>query len=413
MKESCIRKLICRNVAFAALLTLFILFLVNVSVFAQADSLIPGLTLEYLEKYRDGFSTGCVVITNSKEHKEFTALLARLDSLPVKPTLRVVFQEETKPEAYKCALQEIRRRNFKIMGMFLDSYALSRYRIKRDPSVPDYDANETKTRKDLPDDQRLHDYKKRIDSYLEAFYDSVDIWEVGNEVNGEWADENCNKDPKKSDGGCRNIHPTPNSTAATIEKINYAIRRVKEGNLATSNNKQTALTLVYQPGCNEWSENAMFTWLSNAKASLNLANVNFLLVSYYEDKKCDKNGRNTVCDKKFFERQHEQFERDFCREALNVKEKDSQKLRQFYWNGFFDYLHDQTNVGNIKFGFGEVGCRKESGCSSETDLLDRYYRIRVSRDWFVGGYFWWSAQPDILSGGNFYNSLHTRFKDFQ
>lgn len=160
MKKSCIRKLLRRNAPFTPLLILFILFLVNVSVFAQAGLLIPGLTLENLDNYRDGFSTGCAVIPESKEHKEFTALLARLDAPSVKPTLRVVFQEETKPEQYQCALQELRRRNYKIMGMFLDLYALSRYRIKSDPVAPDYDANETKTRRDLPDDQRLHDYKK-------------------------------------------------------------------------------------------------------------------------------------------------------------------------------------------------------------------------------------------------------------
>jgi hypothetical protein len=110
----------------------------------------------------------------------------------------------------------------------------------------------------------------------------VDIWEVGNEVNGEWVDKNCH--PKKAGEKCQNLQSTPDSFKATIDKINYAIEQVKKKNAETHENKATALTLVYQPNCVEWQENAMFAWFEKAKATLNLKDVNYLLVSYYEDK---------------------------------------------------------------------------------------------------------------------------------
>lgn len=385
---------------------------------AQPQRTIVGLTVENLDEYADGFERNavnntCRPIPESKKFKQLIELTKRLDSLAVKPTLRIVFQDEAKPEKYDCALKELKKHGYPIMGLFLDSFALARYRIKQNPNDPDYDATEKTTPKTLPDVQRLHDYKKRIDNYLDAFFDEVDIWEIGNEVNGEWADENCNRKPPKdenddADGGCQNKHPTPASFKATIDKINYAILRVKERNKAAGTNKETALTLVYQPNCSEWDENKMFTWFGNAKSQINLADVNYLLVSYYEDKKCDKGGSQTICDKDFFKDDHEDFEKAFCRLANDGKKRKPQEARQIYWDAFFARLREETNLDNMKFGFGEVGCRKK-GCSSKTDLLTRYYGIRVNQQWFIGGYFWWSAQNDILTD-NFLSILRNYFR---
>lgn len=401
--------------------TLFVtLFFLCVSIQAQPQQrLLAGLTIENLDEYVGGFERNavnktCRPVPESDEFEQLTELTKRLNSLAVKPTLRIVFQDETKPEKYECALRELKRYGYQIMGLFLDSFALTRYRIKQNPNDPDYDATEKPTPKTLPDNQRLHDYKKRVDNYLDAFYSEVDIWEIGNEVNGEWADENCNRKPPKNakddeDGKCQNDHPTPASFTATIEKINYAVLKVKERNQATGNSKEMALTLVYQPNCSEWDENKMFTWYGNAKSHLDLADINYLLVSYYEDKKCDKNGKNTICDKDFFKDEHEDFEKAFCRLAADGKKRKSQEARQIYWDAFFARLRDDTRLNSIKFGFGEVGCRDKK-CSSKTGLLSRYYEIRVNQSWFVGGYFWWTAQPDILTNGDFLPKLQEVFR---
>jgi hypothetical protein len=66
-------------------------------------------------------------------------------------------------------------------------------------------------------------------------------------------------------------------------------------------------------------------------------------------------------------------------------------------------------VQNIKIGFGEVGCRKEKGCAARTDLLRRYYEISLNESWFIGGYFWWTAQTDILND-DFYTALQFYFQ---
>lgn len=405
------------------LLTLVFVHLL-VSLKAQPDQrLMAGLTIENLGNYAAGFDERCNPLPKSDEQKEFVRLLERLNLLPVKPVLRIVFQGETKSQIYKCALKELKKRNYKIMGLFLDSYALSSYRIKRNPADPDYDSNESETDKSKPIEQRLHDYKRRIDDYLAALNDEVDIWEVGNEVNGEWVDENCNPDPAKkegSDNACRNQQATDDSFDATIAKINYAIEKVAEKNAENRLNKETALTLVYQPGCVEWTGNAMFRWFERAKPKLDLARVNYLLVSYYENDKCDKKGRNTICNKDFIKASHDQPERDFCSADLEKQKMDDPARRQIFWSSFFNHLKSQVSQPNIKLGFGEVGCRNNDGCASKIGILKRYYSIRamdprdpkLQQSWFVGGYFWWTAQQDLLKSDTFTFELRQIFSKF-
>jgi hypothetical protein len=337
-----------------------------------------------------------------------------LEALETLTVIRVVFDADTEPELYVKALDDLRALTLKddkktrkiyIMGEILDSDFLARYRWECKESEG-CDKGEDPNRK-------YHDYKTRVDRYLDALHKQVDIWEVGNEVNGEWADEGC---VKKSDGGCVSDVNKEKDAAGdktksvpnplfTARKVWYAL------DAATKRKKPVALTLIHMPECTTWSRNTMFEWAgTNLRALINDYKIDYLLISYYEDN-CDK-GKKTIAPKSKLSEEENK---------LPDKQKD-QRRREIYWTKTFDDL--QNLFAKVeRVGFGEVGyssdmktcpgddvlsyCKKGRRAGSKLDLLNRYYGMKVNVPKYVGGHFWWTGQEDIGYEG-FY-SLMTKF----
>jgi hypothetical protein len=95
-------------------------------------------------------------------------------------------------------------------------------------------------------------YRARTREYLAALGDTVSVWEVGNEVNGDWL----------------------GSTADVVAKVRAASEEVRAAG------KPTALTLF---GCSATAENEMLRW---AEANLDpdlRASLDHVWVSFYED----------------------------------------------------------------------------------------------------------------------------------
>lgn len=340
-----------------------------------------------------------------------------LENLPAKTIVRVVFDANTTPDKYISALDYLRSlkladrvtRKIYIMGELLDSDFLARYRW-------DCKASEGCTIGE--EGNNFHDYKTRIDSYLNSeLNEKVDIWEVGNEINGEWADEGC---IKKSDDSCvsdvereedasgRKTKSVP-QPKITAQKIAYAVNAVK--------NKPIAITFIDQPECTTWNDNTMSGWMKVSKLQdlIKDKKIDYLLISYYEDN-CE-DGKTSRAPK----------------DALTPVEKKTltdnqkeQRRREIYWNKTFnDFERFFSNVEHI--GFGEVGyssdlktCpgngRELSLCKKgnltrykKLDLLNRYYGMKIENPKYIGGHFWWTAQEDITYQG-FYTPLITFFK---
>jgi hypothetical protein len=94
-----------------------------------------------------------------------------------------------------------------------------------------------------------------VDEYVNLLGDKVDIWEIGNEINGEWLG------PKDT----------------VIAKIIYGYIRMKKLD------KKIALTLYYNHNCWENPENEMFRWVNKNLPYKISTNTDYVLVSYYED----------------------------------------------------------------------------------------------------------------------------------
>ena len=162
------------------------------------------------------------------------AILKSLDHLGQKhkPIMRIVFDENQPPSEYAEAVPAIHAKSW-ILGEILDSLYV------KDISVDGYLA--------------------RTKAYLAAFPDTVDVWEIGNEINGEWL---------VAKGG---------STADVVAKMTGAY------DVLHAAGKRTALTLYYNKDCWSAPENEMFAWTNvNVPARLRTG-LDYVLVSYYED----------------------------------------------------------------------------------------------------------------------------------
>ena len=152
-----------------------------------------------------------------------------LASHTVKPTVRVVFDENVAAAEYIAPVATIHSAGY-VMGEILDSFYVADYTVQQ--------------------------YLDRTSEYLETLAGQVDIWEIGNEVNGEWLGDS--KDVK--------------------EKITGAFA------LAQAKGVRTALNFYYNKACSaDKPEHEMFTWI-NDNITPELKNgLDFVFFSYYED----------------------------------------------------------------------------------------------------------------------------------
>jgi hypothetical protein len=155
-------------------------------------------------------------------------ILTSLRSLARMPTTRIVFDEFVAPSYYATAVSAIHDVSY-VMGEILDSFYMKQY--------------------------TLADYSKRTTDYLNALGDKVDIWEIGNEINGEWLGD----------------------TASVVAKMRSAYDLVKQ------RGGRTALTLYYNQDCWSRADHEMFTWTAaNVPADMKQG-LDYVLISYYED----------------------------------------------------------------------------------------------------------------------------------
>lgn len=151
-----------------------------------------------------------------------------LNLFPQKMTVRVVFDEFMPASYYAPAVRKIGSDHF-IMGEILDSFSMKDYTVSS--------------------------FQARVEEYLDSMSEDVDIWEIGNEINGEWL----------------------GSTQDVVSKLRGAYDKVKQ------RSKLTALTLYYNPDCWAKPENEMFRWAETNIPRDMRDGLDYVFVSYYEE----------------------------------------------------------------------------------------------------------------------------------
>lgn len=252
-----------------------------------------GLTLDRVNKYK--------------------AMATSLTQLPKTMTMRMVFDAGTTPSDYSPALNTFHANSY-LMGLIEDS---SDMRLRSATTL-----------------------ENKAIRFFSQLKNTVDVWEVGNELNGNWLGTGVE-----------------NKVRAMFNAID-------------SRGGKTALTFFWfgqatdPNNCLPGTRYEMFTWISkflqldlppeqrnpdNEKLRLNL---DYALVSWYPD------------------------------QCNNMKPD---------WPPIFARL--QEIFPNAKVGFGELGTENpQRGSAYEVNLINEYYplaRYTPMPSRFIGGYFWW------------------------
>ncbi|HTA38589.1 MAG TPA: hypothetical protein VK760_05915 [Candidatus Acidoferrales bacterium] len=234
------------------------------------------------------------------------------------PTVRVVF-DPIGPSCYTSGMQALHQSAY-TMGELADSSSLKRY--------------------------SLGQIKARTREYVSALAGSTDVWEIGNEVNGEWL----------SKVRCPSAHECPAQANDVMSKVQAMY------NIVNAHGLTTELTLYYQvpkwvtPGYD------MISWERTYVPASMHRGLRYVLVSYYE--------------------------------AGNYGARPTRSQ----WNKIFTQL--AADFPNAMVGFGEIGMAApitNTSLANAQSIFSYYMSIvppNVTR--FTRAGFWWYAAEDLV-----------------
>jgi hypothetical protein len=249
-----------------------------------------------------------------------SAIITSLTKLPYRPTVRVVFDPGTSASQYYPALVKLHTVAY-VMGEIMDSYY-------------------------FPTD--INTYTARTKELVYGLNGTVDVWEIANEINGEW----LRQDPSGDNA-------TVNAEETAIGQMVAAASSIVKGV-----GGKTAVTLYYNDdskGNNCWEKPQDYwkTWPTSFLPSSVRQSADYVLFSYYPYQDCP---------------------------GLSPS-----------WNADFSAL--ESIFPNAKVGFGEIGTSSTSAPSSvQTGLIKTYYPMVNSFNdpKFVGGFFWWYYAEEMV-----------------
>lgn len=250
-------------------------------------------------------------------------IVASSRHLPAMPTTRIYFDVSQPPEYYAAAVKRLHPVSY-LMGELLDS------------------SDETSI--------GVAAYAKRTRAYLDAFGTTIDIWEIGNEVNGNWTG------------------PYP----VVAAKLEAAYHEVAARHL------RTALTLYDNAGCGDGpGELSPLDFSRRYVPRAVRAGLNYVFLSYYED------------------------------ECGNIRPP----VRA--WTAYFRSLHALYPRARLGFGeVGLPDPVTTRTMNAAKSLIRYYYGLPIRLPYYTGGYFWWYYAEDCLTytGKPLWRTLSAAFK---
>ncbi len=180
-------------------------------------------------------------------------------------------------------------------------------------------------------------YNKRVKSYLSVLGNSVDVWEIGNEVNGNWTGR----------------------YAAVGAKLTTAYDDVHAAG------RRSALTLYYNIGCGDGAaELDPIAFTQRYVPTAVRDGLDYVLLSYYEG------------------------------ECRNIRPSAA------IWSAYFARLHALYPHASVGFGeIGMAEPATASTLATARSLMAYYYGLDIALPYYVGGYFWWYYDEDCLPAG--------------
>jgi len=191
----------------------------------------------------------------------------------------------------------------------------------------------------------LSQVESRTSNYVSTLGTSVNIWEIGNEVNGEWLSNiNC-----------------PNGNECTAQANDVMSKVEAMYNAVTAAHGTTALTLYYEPSETVTPGYEMIPWEETYVPAAMHQGLKYVLVSYYET---DNN---------------------------NIRPTQAE------WDAIFKQL--AKDFPNAKVGFGEIGMDNPitSSTLARAESIFNYYQTLQFPDipHYTRAGFWWYGGEDL------------------
>jgi hypothetical protein len=247
-------------------------------------------------------------------------IIASLQNLPYRPTVRVVFDPGTPASDYYAPLLRLHAVAY-VMGEVMDSYYF--------PTT-------------------LSAYKARTQELVSTLKGTVDVWEIANEINGEW------------------LRPHPSGSTSVVNTEETQIGQMVEAanTIVKSVGGKTAITLYYNDdskGNNCWEKPVDYwkTWATTYLSGTVRQNTDYALFSYYPYQDCP---------------------------GLSPS-----------WNNDFASL--ESIFPNAKVGFGEIGTSDTQAPKSvQQNMITTYYPMvsSINDPRFIGGFFWWYYAEEMV-----------------
>ena len=252
--------------------------------------------------------------------------------------MRVVFDPGTTAAAYYPALVKLHAVAY-VMGEIMDSYY-------------------------FPTD--LQTYTSRTNELVGTLKNVVDVWEIANEINGEW------------------LRPNPSGTDAQVTSQEMAIGNMVAAahDIVKGAGGLTAVTMYYNDdgngtNCYQKPADSWRTWAQTFLPARVRQGADYALFSYYPYQDCPD---------------------------LNPT-----------WTDDFNLL--ETVFPAAQVGFGEIGTSSTSAPGSvQQSLITSYYPMgsneMASDPRFIGGYFWWNYVEQMLpySTSSYWSLLNNTIK---
>jgi hypothetical protein len=179
-------------------------------------------------------------------------------------------------------------------------------------------------------------YAAWVGSLVGTYASQVDVWEVGNEVNGEWVG-------------------TPAQEMSRVQAAYTAVKAV---------GGKAMLTLYYNPNCWAKKSNELFTWLANGNVPAAMATgLDYVTISYYPGD-CNNYWPTPAT-----------------------------------WQSVFDRLHKLFPQAQLGFGEAGTSQRSLS-TAARIALWQRYVGVKVAGDNYAGLGLWWTFAEDGVPAGS-------------
>ena len=248
------------------------------------------------------------------------AIVTSLTNLPYRPTVRVVFDPGTSAADYYAPLLRLHQVAY-VMGEVMDSYYF--------PTT-------------------LSAYQARTQELVSTLKNTVDVWEIANEINGEWLRQN----------------PSGTNSVVNSEETQIGQMVAAADTIVKNAGGKTAITLYYNDdskGNNCWEKPQDYwkTWPTTFLSSTVRQHADYALFSYYPYQDCP---------------------------GLYPS-----------WKNDFTAL--ESIFPNAKVGFGEIGTSDTAAPTTVQDnLITTYYPMvnTFADPKFIGGFFWWNYAEEMV-----------------